>query len=87
MPRREISDRSRHTSDARTAFFYMATGVTPAMVMRLPEVGSQYLFGIYDAGGRSFDGGRIWQSSPHSFHKPGRSFGAQQDGHLGHGEF
>ena len=37
------------TLDARTAFFYAATGVTPAMIMRLPDVGSQYLFGILDA--------------------------------------
>ncbi len=49
------------TLDARTAFFYMATGVTPAMVMRLPEVGSQYLFGIYDADGRPFDGGSTYK--------------------------
>ena len=26
-----------HTLDARAAFFYVATGVTPAMIMRLPE--------------------------------------------------
>ena len=32
------------TLDARAAFFYVATGVTPAMVMRLPDIGSQYLF-------------------------------------------
>ena len=37
-----------HTLDARAAFFYVATGVTPAMIMRLPDVGSQYLFGILD---------------------------------------
>lgn len=48
------------TLDARTAFFYMATGVTPAMVMRLPEMGSQYLFGVYDADGRPFDGGKTY---------------------------
>ena len=41
------------TLDARAAFFYVATGVTPAMVMRLPEVGSQYLFGIFDSKDRA----------------------------------
>ena len=41
------------TLDARTAFFYVATGVTPAMIMRIPEVGSQYLFGITDFGWRA----------------------------------
>ena len=32
------------TLDARTAFFYGVTGITPAMAMRLPGIGSQYLF-------------------------------------------
>jgi hypothetical protein len=49
------------TLDARTAFFYVATGVTPAMVMRLPEVGSQYLFAIFDASGKPFDGAKTYK--------------------------
>ena len=49
------------TLDARAAFFYAATGVTPAMVMRLPEVGSQYLFGILDAKGNPFDGAKTYK--------------------------
>jgi len=49
------------TLDARTAFFYAATGVTPAMVMRLPDVGSQYLFGILDSSGEPFDGGKTYK--------------------------
>ena len=28
------------------------------MVMRLPDVGSQYLFGILDSSGEPFDGGK-----------------------------
>jgi hypothetical protein len=32
------------TLDARSAFFYGVTGITPAMAMRLPGIGSQYLF-------------------------------------------
>ncbi len=35
--------------DARTSFFYLATVVTPAMVMRLTDIGSQYLGTFYDA--------------------------------------
>ncbi len=49
------------TLDARAAFFYAATGVTPAMVMRLPDVGSQYLFGIMDAAGEPFDGAKTYK--------------------------
>ena len=50
-----------HTLDARAAFFYAATGVTPAMVMRLPDVGSQYLFGILDSSGDPFDGAKTYK--------------------------
>jgi hypothetical protein len=49
------------TLDARAAFFYVATGVTPAMIMRLPNIGSQYLFGILDASGEPFDGARTYK--------------------------
>jgi hypothetical protein len=49
------------TLDARTAFFYAATGVTPAMVMRLPDVGSQYLFGILDSSCEPFDGSKTYK--------------------------
>ncbi|MGH6747695.1 MAG: DUF1254 domain-containing protein, partial [Methyloceanibacter sp.] len=49
------------TLDARAAFFYMATGVTPAMIMRLPEIGSQYLFGILDSDGEPFDGAKTYK--------------------------
>jgi hypothetical protein len=49
------------TLDARTAFFYVATGVTPAMIMRIPDVGSQYLFGITDSDGEPFDGAKTYK--------------------------
>jgi hypothetical protein len=49
------------TLDARAAFFYVATGVTPAMIMRLPNIGSQYLFGILDASGEPFDGAKTYK--------------------------
>ena len=37
------------TLDGRTSFFYLATVITPAMVMRPPNIGSQYLGTFYDA--------------------------------------
>ena len=37
------------TMDARTNFFYGVTGITPAMAMRLPGIGSQYLLTMQDA--------------------------------------
>jgi hypothetical protein len=48
-------------NDARTSFFYMATGITPAMAMRLTGVGSQYLFASKDAGGEWFDGAKTYK--------------------------
>jgi hypothetical protein len=37
------------TLDARTDFFYGVTGITPAMAMRLPGIGSTYLWTMVDA--------------------------------------
>lgn len=48
-------------NDARTSFFYNATGITPAMAMRLTGVGSQYLFAIKDSNGDYFDGSRTYK--------------------------
>jgi len=48
-------------NDARTSFFYNATGITPAMAMRLTGVGSQYLFGTKDANGDWFDGAKTYK--------------------------
>ena len=48
------------TLNARTFFFYTATGVTPSMIMRLTDIGSQYLFGVYDADKNHFDGGKTY---------------------------
>ena len=47
--------------NARTAFFYGFTGITPAMCMRLTEVGSQYIFAYKDADGNFFDGAQRYQ--------------------------
>lgn len=41
---------------ARTSFFYLATGITPAMCMRLTGIGSQYLVGAVDAEGNALNG-------------------------------
>jgi hypothetical protein len=37
------------TLNSRTAWFYYATGITPAMIMRLPDIGSQYIWAFTDA--------------------------------------
>ena len=42
--------------DLRTMFFYGYTGITPAMCMRIPGIGSQYLVAFKDADGAFFDG-------------------------------
>jgi hypothetical protein len=47
--------------DSRTNFFYMATGTTPAMCMRLTGIGSQYIYAMRDSDGEFFDGGRNYR--------------------------
>lgn len=49
------------TLDARTSMFYYATGITPAMIMRLPDIGSQYLMAFYDADKNDFDGAKTYK--------------------------
>jgi hypothetical protein len=49
------------TMDARTNFFYGVTGITPAMAMRLPGAGSQYLLATLDAGKNHFDGAKTYK--------------------------
>jgi hypothetical protein len=44
--------------NSRIAFFYPATGTTPAMCMRLTGIGSQYLIAMRDSGGEFLDGSR-----------------------------
>jgi len=48
-------------NSARTSFFYIATGITPAMAMRLTGVGSQYLAAGKDADGNYFDGAKTYK--------------------------
>jgi hypothetical protein len=47
--------------DSRANFFYMATGATPAMCMRLTGIGSQYIYAMRDSEGTFFDGGRNYR--------------------------
>jgi hypothetical protein len=47
--------------DSRTNFFYMATGTTPAMCMRLTGIGSQYIYAMRDSDGAFLDGGRSYK--------------------------
>ncbi len=49
------------TLDARSAFFYGITGITPAMAMRLPGIGSQYLLAFQDANKQYFDGSKTYK--------------------------
>jgi hypothetical protein len=47
--------------DARTMFFYMGTVNTPAMVMKMVGLGSQYAAALRDSLGNAFNGARTYQ--------------------------
>ncbi len=48
--------------DPRTCMFFCATGITPAMAVKLPAgVGSQYACAFVDNKGCAFDGGRTYR--------------------------
>ena len=49
------------TLDSRTAFYYAYTLDSPGMIMRIPEVGSQYLMGFLDSAGNPYDGGKTYK--------------------------
>jgi hypothetical protein len=49
------------TLNARTAMFYYATGITPAMIMRLTGVGSQYIWAFVDADKNDLDGAKTYK--------------------------
>jgi hypothetical protein len=49
------------TLDSRTAFYYNATLDSPGMIMRLTNVGSQYLMAYMDAADKPFDGGKTYR--------------------------
>ena len=47
--------------DARTMFFYYATGITPAMAMKMVGVGSQYAAAFVDSTGKPLDGSKTYK--------------------------
>ncbi|MFL0353906.1 DUF1254 domain-containing protein [Xanthomarina sp. GH4-25] len=49
------------TLNSRTVFFNGYTGITPAMCMRLPGIGSQYLLATKDANDDYFDGSKTYK--------------------------
>jgi len=49
------------TLDSRTAFYYAYTLDSPSMIMRIPDVGSQYLMGFLDSDGNPYDGGKTYK--------------------------
>jgi hypothetical protein len=49
------------TLDSRTAFYYAYTLDSPGMIMRMPDVGSQYLMGFVDSAKNPFDGGKTYK--------------------------
>jgi len=55
-----VNDGARKIT-SRTSFYYLATGTTPAMCMRLTGIGSQYLVGSVDSKGNALDGGNNYK--------------------------
>jgi hypothetical protein len=49
--------------NSRASFFYLATGITPAMCMHLTGIGSQYLLAARDADGEYLDGEKSYKLS------------------------
>jgi hypothetical protein len=49
------------TLDSRTAFYYAYTLDSPAMIMRVPEIGSQYLVSFLDAENNIFEGAKTYK--------------------------
>jgi hypothetical protein len=49
------------TLNSRTSFFFYATYITPAMVMRLTGIGSQYLGAFVDSKSEYFDGSKTYK--------------------------
>ena len=47
--------------DARSFFFFAATGITPAMALQIPGAGSAYLFVAADTNKQPFDGGKTYK--------------------------
>jgi len=57
----QFLDGARRLLDARTMFFYYATGITPAMSEAKPGTGSAYAGTFRDSTGNYLDGGRTYK--------------------------
>lgn len=57
----EFVDGAERLLDSRVAFFYYATGITPAMAESKPGTGSAYAATFRDAAGNYLDGGRTYK--------------------------
>ena len=49
------------TLDSRAAFYFGYTLDSPGMIMRIPDVGSQYLIGFVDSDGNPYDGSKTYK--------------------------
>ncbi|MOA07757.1 hypothetical protein D3C78_1274740 [compost metagenome] len=58
---KQFPDDGAKKINARIAMFYAATGITPAMCMRLTNIGSQYLGSFFDSKGLAFDGAKTYK--------------------------
>ena len=47
--------------DGYILYYYFATGVTPAMEMKMVGKGSQYPWSVQDSNGNPFDGGKTYK--------------------------
>jgi hypothetical protein len=57
----EFLDEGTRRLDARTLFHYYATGITPAMAIKMVGAGSQYAYAERDSEGRYLDGGNTYR--------------------------
>jgi len=57
----EFLDHGALTLDGRIFMHFYATGITPAMTMKMVGVGSQYAVAYLDAEGQAFDGSKTYQ--------------------------
>ena len=57
----EFLDNGARVLDARSYFHFYATGITPAMTMKMVGKGSQYGVAYLDADGNAFDGSKTYK--------------------------
>ncbi len=58
---KQFPDDGAKKLNARIGMFYSATGITPAMCMRLVNIGSQYLGNFFDSKKVAFDGAKTYK--------------------------